>query len=246
MIEILIFSFFAGVLTVLAPCILPLIPVVIGGSLSTQTARGSVDQKRPFIIIASLITSILLFSLLLKASTALLGIPTTVWSVISGVIIILLGINALIPTIWETIMLKTKLSFAANTALGNSQRGNGISRDIALGAALGPVFNSCSPTYALIIAVLLPASFASGVVYLFAYCLGLGLVLLLFALFGQSLVTKFRWMSNPHGGFQKAIGVALLIIGVVVLFGLDKQFQSFVLDNGWYDPIKNLEESFTR
>ena len=233
-------------LTVLAPCILPIIPVIIGGSLSTSNNQSTVDQKRPFVIIASLIASILLFSLLLKASTALLGIPAATWSIISGTIIILLGINALLPRIWETIMLKTDLSLAANKALGDSQKGNGISRDIALGAALGPVFHSCSPTYALIIAVLLPASFILGTVYLLAYCLGLGLVLLLIALFGQSLVTKFRWMSNPYGAFQKAIGVALLTIGIIVLFGLDKQFQTFVLENGWYDPIKNLEESFTR
>lgn len=233
-------------LTVLAPCILPIIPVIIGGSLSTSDNQSTLDQKRPYVIIASLITSILLFSLLLKASTALLGIPTATWSIISGTIIILLGINALLPRIWETIMLKTNLSLAANKALGDSQKGNSILRDIALGAALGPVFNSCSPTYALIIAVLLPASFILGTVYLLAYCLGLGLVLLLIALFGQSLVTKFRWVSNPHGAFQKAIGVTLLTIGIIVLFGLDKQFQTFVLENGWYDPIKNLEESFTR
>jgi cytochrome c biogenesis protein CcdA len=119
-----------------------------------------------------------------------------------------------------------------------------LKKDILLGAALGPVFNSCSPTYALIVAVLLPASFVSGLAYLLAYALGLGVILLLISIFGRALVTKMRWMSNPHGWFQKCIGILFIVVGFMVVFGFDKKIQTYVLEKGWYDPIMKIEESF--
>ena len=50
-----------------------------------------------------------------------------------------------------------------------------------IGAALGPVFSSCSPTYALIVATVLPQSFLSGLFYISVYVIGLALMLLLVA-----------------------------------------------------------------
>lgn len=244
MIELFIVSFVAGVLTVLAPCILPLLPVIIGGSSLHQSDDKKVSLKHPLIIIASLIISIIVFTLLLKATTALLGIPTAVWSIISGSIVLLFGITLLFPVLWEKFMVATRLSLVANRLMGRSQGKVGVKKGIILGAALGPVFNSCSPTYALIIAVILPASFVSGISYLVAYCVGLGTILLLISIFGRVLVNKMKWMSNPRGAFQKIIGSLFIIVGVSVIFGLDKQIQSFVLQNGWYDPIIRIEESF--
>ena len=244
MIELFIVSFVAGILTVLAPCILPLLPVIIGGSSLHQNNDKKVSLKHPLVIIASLIVSIILFTLLLKATTALLGVPTAVWSIISGGIVLLFGITLLFPVLWEKFMVATRLNLLANRFMGQSQGKSGIKKDIVLGAALGPVFNSCSPTYALIVAVILPASFVSGVGYLIAYCIGLGTILLLISIFGRVLVNKMKWMSNPRGVFQKVIGSLFIIVGIAVIFGLEKQVQTYVLENGWYDPIMRIEESF--
>lgn len=243
MIELYIVSFVAGILTVLAPCILPLLPVIIGGSSLNQDDDKKVSLKHPLIIIASLVVSIIIFTLLLKATTALIGVPTTIWATISGGIVLLFGITLLAPTIWERFMVATRFNLLANQFMGQSQGKVGVKKDIILGAALGPVFNSCSPTYALIVAVILPVSFVSGIGYLIAYCIGLGIILLLISIFGRVLVNKMKWMSNPHGAFQKIIGSLFIIVGIFVIFGLDKQVQSYVLENGWYDPIMRIEES---
>lgn len=67
-------AFAAGILTVAAPCVLPLLPVVVGGAM----VRAGDERRarwRPFIIAGSLVISVVLFTLLLKATTALLGIP---------------------------------------------------------------------------------------------------------------------------------------------------------------------------
>lgn len=241
--ELLIFSFVAGLLTLLAPCILPLLPVIIGGSVLNQDTKPA-SLKHPLIIITSLVVSVVIFTLLLKSTTILLGIPTLVWMIISGSILILFGINLLFPALWETFMLKTGLAVGTNKLLGASQRTSGIRKDIFLGAALGPVFNSCSPTYALIVATILPASFITGVSYLVAYALGMGSGLLLVAFFGRALVTKVKWLANPRGAFQKSLGVIFILVGMAIIFGVDKQIQTFVLEQGWYDPIMKIEQTF--
>lgn len=242
--ELLIVAFVAGILTVLAPCILPLLPVIIGGSSLATTAATRKSLLHPLLVVASLVVSVVLFTLLLKASTALLGVPTVVWNMIAGGIVVLFGINALFPQLWDHVMLWTGLQAKSSQLLGKAKSPNPYLRDILLGAALGPVFNSCSPTYALIIAVVLPASFATGVVYLLAYAVGLGAVLFLVSVCGRSLVNRIKWMSNPDGVFQKVVGVAFVVIGLFIIIGADKQIQSFVLEKGWYDPIMRIEEVF--
>lgn len=238
--ELVIVSFLAGVLTVLAPCILPLLPVIVGGSMVDETAKTSL--RRPLVITASLVVSVILFTLLLKATTALLGVPTMIWSVVAGGIVILLGVNLVWPQLWEKLMLVTGWQLKTSSLLGSAQHKSGVIKDILLGAALGPVFNSCSPTYALIVAVILPASFGEGLVNLIAYGMGLGAILLLVALFGRALTQKLGWLSNPEGWFKKTIGIVFIVVGLLVLFGIDKKVQAFVLEAGWYDPIMKVEE----
>ena len=238
---LLILSFFAGVLTVAAPCILPLLPIIIGGSAASD------DEKRnwvtPLIITSSLAISVVIFSLLLKASTVLLGVPQEFWNLLSGVIVSVFGISLLFPQIREVLSLKTGLNTGSNRLLGKFSQRKGLSRNVLMGAALGPVFSSCSPTYALIVAVILPASFLQGLAFLTAYAIGLASILLLIAIGGQAVVKKLGWASDPHGWFRKIVGILFIVVGVSVIFGLDRQFQAFVLDKGWYDPILQFEQS---
>ena len=239
---LLILSFMAGVLTVAAPCILPLLPVIVGGSIAVGGEKKQL-WYRPLIITGSLAVSVIVFTLLLKATTVLLGVPQSVWNVFAGSIVLLFGITLLFPILWEKLMTATRLNLAANRLMGRSYKKRGIMRDILLGASLGPVFSSCSPTYALIVAAVLPVSFAEGFIYLLAYALGLASVLLLVAVAGQALVKKLGWLSNPDGWFRRTVGVLFIIVGAAVIFGLDRDFQAYVLEQGWYDPIMNLEQS---
>jgi cytochrome c biogenesis protein CcdA len=233
-----IVSFVAGVLTILAPCVLPLIPIIIGGSLG----RAQQSWKRPLIITASLAVSIIVFTLLLKSTTLLLGIPTTVWSVISGIIIILFGVSMLKPHLWEEVMIRSRLQALSSRLLGATTHRKTMAGDVLLGAALGPVFSSCSPTFALIVAAVLPVDFTTGILYLLAYAVGLSLSLLLAVLVGQSALSRLGWALQPRGTFVKVIGISFIIVGIVILLGFDKTIQTRILDAGWYDPISSLEQ----
>lgn len=239
---LLLVSFFAGALTVAAPCILPLLPVIVGGSITPEGEKSRSKWSRPLVITASLAVSVIVFSLLLKATTALLGVSTMVWQSVSAVIVILLGINFLFPILWEKVALRTGLALGPNRFLAASSNKKGVTKDILIGGALGPIFTSCSPTYALIVASILPASFIQGFIYLVAYAAGLSLILLLIAIFGQKFVKRLGWLASPSGTFRKTIGVIFIVVGLAVFFGLDKKAQIYVLDRGWYDPVSNLEE----
>lgn len=238
---LLILSFIAGVLTVAAPCVLPLLPVIVGGSV-LQSQKDKADRKwlRPIVIAAGLAVSVVTFTLLIKATTALLGVPQIVWQVLSGGIVILLGLNYLWPHAWEK--LSAKSFIRTNALLGKAYKKGGFGGDVLLGAALGPVFSSCSPTYALIVATVLPVSFARGLAYLIAYAIGMSLTLLLVAYLGQAFVTRLKWLSDPNGWFKKVIGIIFITVGLAVIFGVDKKIQTYVLEQGWYAPISNVEK----
>lgn len=239
----LFLSFFAGALTIAAPCILPLLPVIVGSSI---VRSGNVDKAegrwyRPLVIALGLVLSIVIFGLLIKGTTALLGVPQVVWQIISGVIVLGFGISLLFPRMWEKFVAGSGLKTATDKLLGKSFTKNGTGGDLLVGAALGPVFSSCSPTYSLIIATILPVSFLLGLVNLLAYALGLAVMLILVGYIGQTLVQKLGWLADPYGNFRKATGVIFIAVGLVVLFGADRKLQAFILEKGWYNPINQLE-----
>ena len=182
---LLLVSFIAGVLTVLAPCILPLLPVIIGGSVSDVHSR-----LKPYIITASLAISIIVFTLLLKASTLLIEIPGYVWGYVSGVVLILIGLFLTFPQIWERLSFLSSANASSQRMMSSGFQKQSYMGDIVVGAALGPVFSTCSPTYFLILATILPASFALGMVYLIAYTLGLSVMLLLISLIRPKVYCK--------------------------------------------------------
>jgi cytochrome c-type biogenesis protein len=248
MAAMILLSFVAGILTVAAPCVLPLLPVIVGGSIVRTDADTAVAERqwfRPLVIAASLAISVVIFTLILKGTTSLLGIPQVVWQIIAGGILLLFGLTMLFPVLWERVMTVTGMQNRANAALDRSYRRGGIGGDILLGAALGPTFSSCSPTYALILATVLPVSFAEGLLYIVFYAVGLAVTLLLVAVLGQTFARKLGWLSSPSGWFRRVVGITLLVVGLGVILGLDKQLQAFVLEQGWYDPIKQFEEGIS-
>jgi cytochrome c biogenesis protein CcdA/thiol-disulfide isomerase/thioredoxin len=241
---LLVISFIAGVLTVLAPCILPVLPVIIG---SSATGRS---KATPYIVVASLAASIIVFTYLLKASTAFIMIPPQFWTYLSGGILVLFGLTLLFPALWERIPGLGKLSVGSNKLVGTGIKKKSFWGDVLIGAALGPVFSTCSPTYFVILASVLPASFALGTLYLLAYVAGLSLVLLLLALLGEGLASKLSGFADPKGWFKRGLGVLFLIVGIFVASGADKDLQIAILDSGFFDITKieqglleNLEES---
>ena len=250
----------AGVLTTLAPCVLPLLPVIVGGSVASEpagpldravTGSGAVAQKTrarsryrgPIVIALSLGASIVVFTLLLKATTTLIGIPTSVWEWVSGGLLIALGLVSLFPHLWEHISSALGLQARSSARLSAARGTEGTAGLILTGAALGPVFTSCSPLYGYVIVTVLPADAAFGMALLLAYVTGLCGTLLGISILGQRAVKGARWAADPNGWFRRGLGAVFILIGVLVLTGWMKDIETWLISNS---PIRpwDLDQGF--
>ena len=240
----------AGMLTTLAPCVLPLLPVIVGGSVAgvgpagveegqaisssgnialAQKTRQASARRRAFVISASLGVSVIVFTLMLKATTALIGIPPEIWEWVAGTLLILLGLVSLFPQIWEKTSSALKLQSRTAAGLGSARQRSGLTGQILTGAALGPVFTSCSPLFGYVIVTVLPADFGYGMLLLFAYVIGLSGTLLAISLLGQRAVRGAAWAADPNGWFRRGLGAIFVIVGVLVLTGWMKDIETWLI-----------------
>lgn len=252
----------AGVLTTLAPCVLPLLPVIVGGSLAPTPApvpsaavSGPVivatkvptvlgERQRALVIVTSLGASVFAFTLALRASTALIDIPASTWAVLSGGLLIALGFVQILPSSWDRIAGRFELAARSNRLIRPDRNVRGRTGAVLTGAALGPVFSSCSPLYAYVVATVLPASLSRGLVLLTAYVLGLAGTLLVIALLGQRAIRRLRWAANPHGWLRRVVGALFILVGLAVLTGADRDLQAWLVQHGPLAEVWTFDQSF--
>jgi cytochrome c biogenesis protein CcdA/thiol-disulfide isomerase/thioredoxin len=226
-------SFVSGVLTVLTPCVLPVLPIILGGSMNDKA-------NKKVVVIGSFIISIVLFTLLLKFFSIFANVPENFWQYISGSLIIFLGLTFLFPNLWNKVFLHRALKNTGEKI--NSLKNNTKSvktdfwKNILTGLALGPIFSSCSPTYFLILATVLPVSLYLGIVYLFAYAVGLGFALFLISAIGDKLLNKIEFINTNM--FKIIIGVLFVIVGVLIFTGLNKELEIEIRQP---EVVKNIE-----
>ena len=225
-------SFLAGFLTVLAPCTLPFLPVIIGGS------AGNSNKFRPYIITFSLVISLLAFTLLLKISTLFINIDPMVWTLLSGTILIALGVTSLFPQLWDKISSRLNLTNSSNGFMQKFSKRDDVMGAVMTGLALGPVFSSCSPTYAFALATALQGDLQSGIINIISYVLGLATVMLLIGILGQNVIKRLKWVANPDGIFKKVIAIIFIILGLFIILGVDKEIQKFADGNTLFSVTK--------
>lgn len=234
---LLFISFLAGVLTVLAPCILPLLPVVVGASISDEE-----NKKGPLIVVLSLGISVFVFTILLKFLTTFIFIPQSFWVIFSGIIMVFVGITMLFPVFWAKITMKLGAEHKTNSWLAKATKIEGNKKNILIGAALGPVFSTCSPTYLVILSVILPKSLVTGLIYMFAYVLGLMMIMFVVAYLGKKTMKYLTKASDPKGWIKKTLGVLFLLLGIGLMTGYDKKLETFFIDMGW-EGLVNFEQN---
>jgi cytochrome c-type biogenesis protein len=221
----------AGMLTVLAPCVLPLLPVILG---VTATARL---KWTPLIVVASLSASILVFTFLLKVSTLFISVPQILWSYVSGSIIALVGLTLLFPSFARVLTFEEKSS-VAERALQKGARARTYAGDVLVGVALGPVFASCSPTFFFILATIIPTSFLAGMSAALAYVLGLALMLFLIALLGERVIGRLRGYADPSGWIRRSVGALFILLGILIAFGIEKKIEAHLLEHATFDVTR--------
>ncbi len=219
MILLLTFSFLAGMVTILAPCIWPVLPIV----LSSSMGKG---HQRPLGITLGVMISFTVLTLFTSYLIRIFHFDPNVLRMIAVVIIAFLGLSMIIPA------LSTRLELLVSrltSAFGNrgNQHGNGFVPGFITGLSLGVLWTPCAgPILATIAALAATGKVNSDVVLLtIAYVLGLGIPLFAIAYGGKKLITQTRGLSKYTGRIQQIFGVITILAAIAIFTHYDQKLQ---------------------
>src|ERR1700733_5147261 len=190
MATLLVFSFLAGFITILAPCIWPLLPIVF-------SASSGGGKRKSLGITLGVMTSFTIFTLGISYIVKIFPIDPNALRLVATIIIGLLGLSMLIPA------LGARFEVLINNLLGPLQskfkkEGTGLGAGLFTGFSLGLVWAPCVGPLLATIAKLFAAQSVNnkGVAVTLAYVLGLGIPLYIFSSFSAGL---FKKMSDVIG-----------------------------------------------
>ncbi|MBW9120905.1 redoxin domain-containing protein [Microbacterium trichothecenolyticum] len=227
--ELVIIGLLGGLITGISPCILPVLPVIFltGGA---QSARMDGDANpasrwRPYLVIAGLITSFTLVTLLGSLLVGALGLPQDVLRWAGIAVLVLIGVGLLVPR-FEQLLEKPFQKLARRTEVQNRGSGYGV------GLALGTVFVPCAgPVLAAIIVAGSTGRIDAGTLVLtMSFAVGVAVPLLFFALAGRGLVERIRAFRTRERGLRIAAGIAMLALAVGLVFNAPQVLQRLVPD----------------
>jgi cytochrome c biogenesis protein CcdA/thiol-disulfide isomerase/thioredoxin len=232
---LIVFAFASGVITILSPCILPLLPVI----LSSSAAGG---KARPFGVIAGFFASFAVFTLTLSAIVQALRVPVDALRVAAVILISLLGLVMVVPKLSTGFeLLASRLaglrigrappSGAPSGAPASNVLGSGFWGGSLTGLGLGIVWTPCvGPIMASVISLALTRRVDGGSVSItLAYTLGTAIPMLAVMLGGRALFTRVPGLLKNTAAIRKGFGVLMILVAAAVGFGLDLRFQSVIL-----------------
>jgi len=226
MIVLLLFAFLSGLVTILAPCIWPLLPIV----LSTSVAGGG-GHKRPLGITLGIMLSFTIFTLSISYLIKLFHLDPNVLRIFAVVVIAILGVAMIIPGFSTLLELGISRLTSFFNRSGNTNSGGFISGFIA-GLSLGLVWSPCAGPILASVAALAATgqvSFQVILVTLF-YVSGVGIPLFIFAYAGQRFISGSRKLSPYLGRIQQAFGLVMIFTAIFIYTNKAQDFQIFLVE----------------
>lgn len=211
----LLFAILAGVLTIAAPCTLPMLPILLGASI------GRSSQLRPAMIALGFVVSFSAVALLLGALTRLLDFDPNVLREAASILLLGFGLLMLWPAPfeWLSIRLNGWLNLGA---AGGAQR-EGALGGLLLGTTLGLVWTPCAgPVLGSILTlVAMSKNLAWAGTLLVAYAIGAAIPMLAIAYGGQAATTRVRSLARISPRLQQGFGVVVIAFAVAAYFQYD-------------------------
>jgi cytochrome c biogenesis protein CcdA len=219
-------AFLAGLLSILSPCVLPLIPIVVGAATGEH-------RYGPAALAAGLALSFVTIGLFVATVGFSLGLDQDIFRAVAAVLLIAIGGALLVPR------LQMQIASAAGP-IGNwaqmqtgDMQGRGLGKQFAVGVLLGAVWSPCvGPTLGAASLLAARAENLGGVALtMFAFGIGAALPLLLIGVMSREALARWRGRMLAVGSGGKAImGAILVVTGVLILTGLDKRLEAFLVD----------------
>jgi cytochrome c biogenesis protein CcdA len=220
------FALLAGVLSILSPCVLPLVPIVLGTAASEH-------RYGPVALAAGLATSFTVIGLFVATVGFAIGLDSGVFRAAAAVLLLAIGLVLLVPR------LQAQLAVAAGPAgsWADERFGGfsttGLTGQFGVGLLLGAVWSPCvGPTLGAA-SVLAARGENLGEVALTMLAFGLGAALPLLLLGLLSRESLMRWrnrMMKAGKGLKQAMGAVLFGVGVLILSGRDKKLEALLVE----------------
>jgi len=219
-------AFLAGLLSILSPCVLPLVPIVLGAAVAAH-AFGA------FALAGGLAVSFTLLGLLLALVGFGLGIDAGVFRMAAAAIMIALGAVLLVPA-WQA-----RLAAAGGPVAGWADQrlggfaSSGLAGQFAIGLLLGAVWSPCvGPTLG---AASLLASQGRDLpqvaLTMAVFGIGAALPLVLLGLLSRATLMRVRSSLMSAGKLGKGLlGAAFILIGISIVSGADKRIEAALVE----------------
>lgn len=221
MLILLVFAFLSGIVTILSPCILPILPIVLSGSVG--------GKRRPYGVITGFIISFSIFTLTLSAIVQLLNIPANTLRYTAVFLIVVFGIIMVVP---QFTMIFEKLTAKINRRRKASKSTTGFKGGMVVGLSLGLIWTPCvGPIMASVISLAITQTIDGGsVMIILAYSLGTSIPMFAIMAGGRKLINRFPSLSQNTANIQRGFGIIMILVGLSIGFGLDRKFQTAVLN----------------
>ncbi len=225
MTPLIIFSFFSGLITILSPCIWPILPIVFSFSVSHP------GKSRPLGITLGIIVSFTILTLTLSLLVRSLGINPNLFRYLAVIVIIFFGLSLIYPKLGS--LVESKISRWLNfTTKFKSPSASTFLSGFITGLSLGALWTPCAGPILATVAALSASgqiTFTSFTITL-AYVAGVAIPLFIFSLFGQQLFSRLHFVSALTSKIQKIFGGVMIITAILILFNLDTLIQTSLLD----------------
>ncbi|HPQ84540.1 MAG: cytochrome c biogenesis protein DipZ [Actinobacteria bacterium] len=220
MLTLVLIGLLSGVVTGLSPCVLPVLPVVLGASATGP--EGPSSRTRPFVIIAGLVTSFALATLAGSALLNLLGLPQDLLRWLGIAVLVVVGLGLLFPPIGRVL----ERPFARIPQRALNREGSAF----VLGMSFGLVFVPCAgPVLAAITVLSATGGFGAGLIVLTAsFAIGVALPLLGFAIAGQRMAERIRSVRGRTQTLRKVVGAVTVVTAVALSLNLTDSIQRYV------------------
>ncbi len=221
---LLLFAFFAGIVTILSPCILPVLPII----LSSGIGGHDTGKSRPFGVVVGFIASFTFFTLFLSTIVRLIGIPGDSLRIISVVVIAGFGISLLIP---QFQVLLEELFSKLTRFIPTRNTSPGFLSGFLVGMSLGLLWTPCvGPILASVISLAITGTVTTDAFLItLAYSFGTAIPMFAIMVGGQSVLRKMPLLVSNTGLIQKTFGVIMIITAIAIFTNADRRLQTFIL-----------------
>lgn len=209
----LVLALLAGVVTVAAPCTLPMLPILLVASV------GQTSKARPGLIALGFVLSFSAVALLLSAITRIFDFDPNVLRTSAAILLLGFGLLMIWPAPFE--WLSTRVSGLSSGTRAAFHQGN--IGGFVLGTTLGLVWTPCAgPVLGSILTIVATSKdTAWASVLLVVYAIGAALPMLAIAYGGQTVTTRVRSIARISPRLQQGFGIVVIAFAVASYFQYD-------------------------